>query len=252
MGVDSGLPDFRGDHGFWKAYPPFAKLGLRFIDLANPHWFERDPELAWGFYGHRMNLYRATKPHEGFSILRRWGAAKPNGYFVYTSNVDGHFEEAGFASDRIMECHGSIHHMQCAARCSRAIWSSRSSTVAIDDSTFRAGRPLPACTQCGGMARPNILMFGDGGWLWERTEEQQDRLTQWLKVAARGPIAIIECGAGTAVPSVRHFSESLVDPIGAALIRINIRESDVPAGQIGIPLGAKDALRAIDGVLSER
>ena len=23
MGVDSGLPDFRGNEGFWKAYPPF-------------------------------------------------------------------------------------------------------------------------------------------------------------------------------------------------------------------------------------
>ena len=23
MGVDSGLPDFRGPEGFWKAYPPF-------------------------------------------------------------------------------------------------------------------------------------------------------------------------------------------------------------------------------------
>lgn len=23
MGVDSGLPDFRGDEGFWRAYPPF-------------------------------------------------------------------------------------------------------------------------------------------------------------------------------------------------------------------------------------
>ena len=22
FGVDSGLPDFRGDHGFWRAYPP--------------------------------------------------------------------------------------------------------------------------------------------------------------------------------------------------------------------------------------
>ena len=23
MGVDSGLPDFRGPEGFWKAYPPY-------------------------------------------------------------------------------------------------------------------------------------------------------------------------------------------------------------------------------------
>jgi len=30
MGVDSGLPDFRGTEGFWRAYPVIAKLGLSF------------------------------------------------------------------------------------------------------------------------------------------------------------------------------------------------------------------------------
>ena len=53
MGVDSGLPDFRGDKGFWKAYPPIANRGLSFIEMANPEWFDRDPHLAWAFYGHR-------------------------------------------------------------------------------------------------------------------------------------------------------------------------------------------------------
>ena len=28
MGVDSGLPDFRGDEGFWKAYPPYRNLDI--------------------------------------------------------------------------------------------------------------------------------------------------------------------------------------------------------------------------------
>lgn len=28
MGIDSGLPDFRGENGFWKAYPALGKLGL--------------------------------------------------------------------------------------------------------------------------------------------------------------------------------------------------------------------------------
>src|ERR1700744_4508975 len=69
MGVDSGLPDFRGNEGLWRAYPAIARLGLRFEQLANPSWFNRDPHLAWGFYGHRLNLYRATIPHDGFSIL---------------------------------------------------------------------------------------------------------------------------------------------------------------------------------------
>ena len=28
MGVDSGLPDFRGNQGFWRAYPKVKNLGL--------------------------------------------------------------------------------------------------------------------------------------------------------------------------------------------------------------------------------
>src|SRR5262249_50285934 len=56
MGVDSGLPDFRGDQGFWRAYPVYEKLGLSFSSMANPRWFRTDPEMAWGFYGHRLGL----------------------------------------------------------------------------------------------------------------------------------------------------------------------------------------------------
>ena len=69
MGVDSGLPDFRGDKGFWKAYPPYEKLNLDFYDLANPQWFIDNPRLAWGFYGHRLNSYKTTQPHQGFEEL---------------------------------------------------------------------------------------------------------------------------------------------------------------------------------------
>jgi len=98
MGVDSGLPDFRGDQGFWRAYPPYEKLGLSFVAMANPDWFSHDPRLGWGFYGHRLNLYRTIVPHDGFRILKKWGERLPLGYFVFTSNVDGQFQRAGFPS----------------------------------------------------------------------------------------------------------------------------------------------------------
>jgi hypothetical protein len=75
--------------GFWKAYPPLAKLGLAFHEMANPEWFDRDPQLAWGFYGHRLGLYRNTVPHKGFEILREIVKFKSDNYFVFTSNVDG-------------------------------------------------------------------------------------------------------------------------------------------------------------------
>ena len=85
MGVDSGLPDFRGPEGFWRAYPAFR--GRKFEEISNPVWFRRDPEQAWGFFGHRLNLYRTAAPHAGFETLRRWGESRPLGCSVFTSNV---------------------------------------------------------------------------------------------------------------------------------------------------------------------
>jgi len=119
MGVDSGLPDFRGDRGFWKAYPPYERLGNGFVEAANPAHFEADPAFGWGFYGHRLALYRATLPHRGFEILRRWIGERALASFVFTSNVDGQFQKAGFDPERIAEVHGSIHHLQCTTRARR-------------------------------------------------------------------------------------------------------------------------------------
>jgi NAD-dependent SIR2 family protein deacetylase len=248
MGVDSGLPDFRGTHGFWRAYPPYAKLGLDFAAMANPEWFATDPPFAWGFYGHRMNLYRRAEPHEGFAILRRWSEQMPRGAFVVTSNVDGQFQRASFDPERIVEVHGTIHALQCMASCSVGIFPAGPYQVHVDETTFRAAEPLPACPRCGALARPNILMFGDFDWEGSDSAAQADRLAAWLKplAASRAPLVIVECGAGKAVPTIRRFSEQTARQHGGTLVRINPREGDVPPGQVAIPLGALEALRAID------
>jgi hypothetical protein len=100
MGVDSGLPDFRGADGFWRTYPALHAEGVHFEDIANQAAFRHDPLRAWGFYGHRLNLYRRTVPHRSFDILRRWGERRERGAFLFTSNVDGQFQKAGFADER--------------------------------------------------------------------------------------------------------------------------------------------------------
>ncbi|WP_307849518.1 SIR2 family NAD-dependent protein deacylase [Qaidamihabitans albus] len=246
MGVDSGLPDFRGDEGFWRAYPPYARLGLRFTELADPEHFADDPELAWGFYGHRLELYRRTAPHPGFELLRKWGAAKPGGTHVFTSNVDGQFQRAGFTD--VAEVHGSIHHLQCLAPCTGDIRPADDVRVDVDPETMRARPPLPACPHCGGPARPNILMFGDTGWLPERTERQLDALRDWRR--ANPDVAVVELGAGTAIPTVRRQAE-LASAANAALVRINPREPEVRHGRgVSLPLGALEALTSLDPLVS--
>ena len=251
MGVDSGLPDFRGDEGFWRAYPPMRKLGVSFVNMANPTWFRRDPELAWGFYGHRMNLYRATKPHLGFQILRGWGGLKPGGTFVFTSNVDGHFQIAGFDEQGVHECHGSIHHLQCSRPCDQRIWDAGTIRIDVDEETFRARPPLPECPACGAVARPNVLMFGDWGWIPHRSQQQDSRFGEWLDSLEDTRLVVIELGAGSAVPTVRLTSERVAAGTGGALVRINLREPGVPTGAVGIPATALTALEEIDRRLSQ-
>lgn len=247
MGVDSGLPDFRGQQGFWRAYPAIAKLGLSFAEMANPAWFSEDPHLAWAFYGHRLNLYRQTTPHQGFNQLMDIARTKAHGYFVFTSNVDGHFQRAGFAAERMVECHGSIHHFQCTASCTAEIWDATRETVNLDESIFRAVEPLPQCRHCSALARPNILMFNDWSWLSHRSDAQQGRFDVWLNGLAKASakLVVIELGAGSAIATVRHTSERVVDQIGGTLIRINPREHDVPGGHIGLPFGAAEGMQRI-------
>jgi NAD-dependent SIR2 family protein deacetylase len=246
MGVDSGLPDFRGPQGFWSAYRPYQRLGLDFVSLANPRWFAEDPELAWGFYGHRMGLYRRTDPHEGFDILRRWAGRLPLGGFVFTSNVDGHFQRAGFAHDRLVEVHGSFEGMQCTCDCGIGIFPGAEIAVQIEPVTMKATPPLPSCPQCGALARPNILMFNDWGWDSARADVQHRNMADWFDSLSGARLVIVECGAGQAVPTVRSTCERVARLCEGTLIRINPREADVPAGHVSLPIAALAGLRLLD------
>ena len=247
IGVDSGLPDFRGNEGFWKAYPPIAKLGISFIEMANPSWFQNNPKLAWAFYGHRFNLYQRTEPHTGFSMLLELAIRKNNNYFIFTSNVDGQFQKAGFSEDKIEECHGSIFHFQCAEPCCERIWNAPSDNIEINEDKFEAIEPFPECPDCCGIARPNILMFGDWSWISRRSQTQTQCFMDWLQIVNQNvqKMVVIEVGAGTAVPTVRYTSEALVREYGGRLIRINPRESNVPEGSISIPFGAVEGIKKV-------
>lgn len=240
IGVDSGLPDFRGNHGFWQAYPALSRARIEFTTIACPDAFREDPEVAWGFYGHRLQLYRATAPHMGFKRLLDLAARVQHGAFVFTSNVDGQFQKAGFAADRIVEVHGSIHHLQCMDGCFDSIWSADGLQPAIDEGACRMLSALPRCPHCDDLARPNILMFGDGGWIEDRSAEQHRRFDAWFREVRR-PV-VIEVGAGTHIPTVRQFGERYA----ASLIRINPTDAEI-LGDVGvsIPLGGRQGVEQV-------
>jgi NAD-dependent SIR2 family protein deacetylase len=244
IGVDSGLPDFRGPQGFWGAYPALGRARIAFEQIANPAAFSARPRLAWGFYGHRLQLYRRTVPHEGFQILRRIGKRLPHGAFVFTSNVDGQFQTAGFAEAQVSECHGSIHHLQCLDVCHDGIWRADDFDPELDEEHCLLTSEFPRCPRCQAMARPNILMFGDWQWLSERSDAQERRLRAWLRPVER--LLVIEIGAGTTIPTARLMGERLP----GKMIRINPGEPQLPKGKgVSIADSGLAALRAIEACL---
>jgi NAD-dependent SIR2 family protein deacetylase len=240
MGVDSGLPDFRGDGGFYRAYPALGEAGIRFTDVANGLTFQSNPERAWGFYGHRLRLYRDTIPNEGYAIVKELPATMNAGAFVFTSNVDGQFQQAGFVNSRIVECHGSIHHLQCMKACTDHIWSADVFAPEVDMHTCRLTSPLPRC-----IARPNIFMFDDYAWIHTRTDAQKTKFASWLSTVKQ--LVVIEIGAGSDISTVRRRGEACDAP----LIRINPRESAVSRlTDVGFEIGALDGLRLLREVIN--
>ncbi|MDQ8031956.1 MAG: Sir2 family NAD-dependent protein deacetylase [Bordetella sp.] len=248
MGVDSGLPDFRGREGLWRAYPALGRRRMDFTDIASPQAFHEDAALAWGFYGHRLARYRETAPHAGFGLLRAWGRGLPQGVAAFTSNVDGQFQRAGFDDVPLTECHGSLHHLQCLLPCSDAIWSADDFVPVIDPQTGLLTSAPPRCPRCGALARPNVLMFGDYDWLGTRTDAQFDALEPWLGAARE--LVVIEIGAGTAVATARAFTQRVARACGAAVIRINRDDAGISGDARHVPLkmSALAALRGIEAL----
>jgi hypothetical protein len=93
-------------------------------------------------------------------------------------------------------------------------------------------------------------MFGDWSWLPDRTHIQEHRFDQFLADNADRRIAVIEMGAGSAIPTIRATSERIGwNHENATVIRINPREPDIKAPHISMPCGALEGLRKIDALL---
>jgi len=111
---------------------------------------------------------------------------------------------------------------------------------------------LPGCAKCGGVARPNILMFVDYDFVHDRVKKQKENLKKWFENIEEdeqlSKICVIEIGAGLSVPTVRIQSESIPN---ATLIRINLNEAQVPSPEknVSIPLRSNQAIHLIDECL---
>jgi NAD-dependent deacetylase len=126
----SGVPTFRGAGGLWR--------NRQATQLATPEAFAQDPILVWEWY--------AWRPNPAHDVIARW-SARP-GFTLVTQNVDGLHERAG--TRNVVRYHGSIWTLICSGCGHR--W---------DDLRVPLDPFPPKCAQCGALARPGVVWFGE-------------------------------------------------------------------------------------------
>jgi NAD-dependent deacetylase len=186
ISAESGVPTFRGDGGLWNNY--------RAEDLATPEAFARDPKLVWEWYNWRRELIAKALPNPAHHALVQLEIRKRI-FTLITQNVDGLHDRAG--SGKILKLHGDIWRLRCL-ECG-ANWPDR-----------RASLPkLPPHCQCGGIARPNVVWFGeplpDG--MMKEAEHAAESAQVFLVIGTSANVY----PAASLVPFARHTGAKVIE-----------------------------------------
>ena len=196
ISAESGIPTFRGPGGLWRTY--------RAEYLATPQAFARDPHLSWEWYNWRRGIIATAEPNTGHAALAELERRVPS-FTLATQNVDGLHDRAG--SRRILKVHGDIWTLRCTA-CTRE-WSDR-----------RPSLPeLPPKCECGGLARPGVVWFGEGlpEDVWSAAVD-----------AARAADVLLVVGTSALVYPAAGLVQ-LAQSAGAKVAEINVAETPVSA-----------------------
>jgi NAD-dependent deacetylase len=147
VSTESGIPDFRSGGGFWERFDRAALTWSSFIGSVSGR--RRYWELGRAVYP----VIRDAAPgaaHRALVALYRLHRLD----CCITQNVDGLHQRAGLPGDRVIELHGNATRTRCL-----------SCRVAYprDDvhAWVEAGQAAPVCPACGGIVKPESVLFGE-------------------------------------------------------------------------------------------
>lgn len=141
VSTESGLPDFRSAAGI------YSKMGgaEHYLTL---EFMNTRPQEFYSFY-REFFMKKGTGPNPAHLKLAEMEALGKLSAIV-TQNVDGLHQLAG--SRRVYELHGNGHRFYCQ-RCSRR--------YSLDEVAGRPGAFYCKEEDCGGLVRPDIVMYGE-------------------------------------------------------------------------------------------
>jgi NAD-dependent deacetylase len=140
ISVGAGLPTYRGTGGLYQdasVEPPNAE------DVTP----ERLPSL-WARFQPRLRTRDELVPSAAHLAIADLERHSPKPVTIITQNVDGLHSDAG--STRVIELHGTLRTMRCLIH---------QHSLPITDAHWHD--QVPHCPVCGGICRPNVVLFGE-------------------------------------------------------------------------------------------
>lgn len=143
MSADSGLPVYRGVGGLYDDQGTEDGVPIE-VALSGPT-FRRNPALTWKYLAQIGRACRGARFNRGHAVLAEMEQHYPR-FLLLTQNIDGFHRDAG--SRNVIEIHGSMRRMHCT-NCGRPATDQE-----VDDQ-----RLPPTCPECGGIIRPDVVLF---------------------------------------------------------------------------------------------
>jgi len=222
ISAESGVPTFRGSGGLWKSY--------RAEDLATPEAFRRDARLVWEWYGWRREVVRACAPNAAHAALAQYAASHPQS-LIATQNVDGLHRAAGTPQTSLVELHGALFRV----RCTRCAW--RSEHTGTIDAT--SSETLSKCEECGALARPDIVWFGES--------LEPANIERAFAEASTADVCLVVGTSGVVQPAASMAA--VTRRAGGAVIEVNPDETPITSiATVSIRGTAVETVPAILGV----
>ena len=144
ISADSGLPTYRGTGGLYNGRS--TRSGLPIEEVLSGATFARAPQVTWEYLLEIERHCRGAKPNAAHRAIAELEQDKV--VTVLTQNIDGLHRAAG--SRHVIEIHGTLHRLYCLG--------CRARTQVADFAGL--GLP-PACSACGGLLRPDVVLFGE-------------------------------------------------------------------------------------------
>ena len=169
MGVDSGSPRLPRERGFLEGLPALRRARPVLHGHGQPRLVPRRPGAGLGLLRAPARTLPGHRAPRGLPAAGRLGGREAPRRLRLHLQRGRAVPEGGLRARSAWPSATARSTTSSAAPCARPRSGRTRTAVDVDEATFLARPPLPSCPHCGAVARPNILMFGDGGWHPHRT-----------------------------------------------------------------------------------